>query len=52
LYDPDDEGGVLWSDPELGIDWPEIDPALISDKDRSYPPLAEIPAERLPGYSK
>ena len=50
FYDPADEGGVLWSDPALSIDWPDSDPALISDKDRSYPPLAEIPPEKLPKH--
>jgi len=50
FYDPDDEGGVLWSDPGLGIEWPIETPPLISDKDRSYPPLAGIPSQRLPQY--
>lgn len=31
-YDPKDEGGIIWSDPDLGIDWGEIEPSL-SDKD-------------------
>ncbi len=32
LYDPADEGGILWSDPELGIAWP-IDRPILSGKD-------------------
>lgn len=24
FYHPDDEGGIAWNDPEIGIDWPEI----------------------------
>jgi dTDP-4-dehydrorhamnose 3,5-epimerase len=40
-YAPDCERGILWSDPALGIAWP-VGPeaAVVSDKDRSLPPLA------------
>lgn len=24
FYHPDDEGGLAWNDPEIGIDWPEV----------------------------
>ncbi len=47
FYAPGDEGGLLWSDPELGIDWPVTDP-VISEKDSRYPRLSQIPRERLP----
>jgi len=40
-YDPDLESGVAWNDPEIGIEWPISDPVL-SDRDSSAPPLAEI----------
>jgi dTDP-4-dehydrorhamnose 3,5-epimerase len=32
LYAPDDQWGVLWNDPELGIDWP-IQFPILSEKD-------------------
>ncbi|MHC4950693.1 MAG: dTDP-4-dehydrorhamnose 3,5-epimerase [Planctomycetota bacterium] len=48
-YNPDTEGGVLWNDPDLGIDWPVDEPAL-SDKDRICPRLKDIPKDRLPVY--
>ena len=51
LYTPDDEGGLLWSDPGLAIDWPITDP-LLSDKDSQYPCLADIPVKRLPVYTE
>ncbi len=35
MYAPDDDHGVLWSDPDLGIPWPVTDPVL-SPKDRQY----------------
>jgi len=41
LYDPADEIGVLWNDPELGILWPVHEP-LLSEKDRTAPCLAEL----------
>ena len=40
-YNPADEGGILWSDPALGIDWPVKDPTL-SDKDQQYPCLKDL----------
>ena len=31
-YDPSDEGGILWNDPDIGIEWP-ISAPLLSAKD-------------------
>ena len=36
FYAPKAERGVRWNDPALGIEWP-AEPAVISDKDRSWP---------------
>jgi dTDP-4-dehydrorhamnose 3,5-epimerase len=49
LYYPEDEHGVIWSDPQIGIEWPILDPVL-SDKDRQYSRLSEIPENLLPVY--
>ena len=46
FYSPEDEKGVLWSDPELSIDWPVREPVL-SAKDEKYSCLSEIPSEHL-----
>jgi dTDP-4-dehydrorhamnose 3,5-epimerase len=44
-YAPDHDKGLLWDDPALGIDWPvDGDRAVLSDKDRLHPPLADLPA--------
>ncbi len=50
IYDPATEISVLWSDPDIGIDWPVREPRL-SAKDASALPLAEIDPQRLPNYS-
>ena len=41
-YSPQHERGVLWKDPEIGIDWPVSDP-VISEKDQILPLLKELP---------
>jgi dTDP-4-dehydrorhamnose 3,5-epimerase len=41
LYDPADEFGILWNDPELDITWPVREP-ILSEKDRTAPRLAEL----------
>jgi dTDP-4-dehydrorhamnose 3,5-epimerase len=40
-YDSTDEGGVLWSDPDINIPWP-LSNVLLSDKDASLPLLKEL----------
>jgi dTDP-4-dehydrorhamnose 3,5-epimerase len=50
LYAPECEGGVLWCDARIGIQWPVSEP-LLSAKDRCNPLLEAIPAERLPRWS-
>lgn len=42
-YDPKAEGAVLWSDPALGIDWPQGSPQL-SGKDEEAPLLQDAQA--------
>ena len=49
FYAPHDEGGIIWSDPYVGIHWPITDPVL-SEKDSQYPLLKDIPPDRLPPY--
>jgi dTDP-4-dehydrorhamnose 3,5-epimerase len=46
FYDPDDERGILWSDPAIGIDWPTTHP-LVSAKDDRLPVMSDIPPEKL-----
>lgn len=51
IYSPEDEGGVLWSDSEIGIKWP-VNAPILSEKDGQYPNLSEVPKDRLPEYNK
>lgn len=42
-YAPAAEEGLLWHDPALGIDWPVSEAeAVLSDRDRRWPPLREL----------
>ena len=43
FYNPRDEGGIKWDDPEIGIEWPmdDIDELILSEKDQKWKTLAE-----------
>ena len=41
-YSPQEERGIRWNDPKLGIDWGISEAgAVLSEKDRKYPVLAD-----------
>ena len=40
-YRPEDDGGVRWNDPAIGIEWPVREP-LLSAKDAAAPLLADL----------
>ncbi|ANA79725.1 dTDP-4-dehydrorhamnose 3,5-epimerase [Paenibacillus glucanolyticus] len=39
-YSPENDRGILWKDPALGIDWPTSNP-ILSDKDQQHPLLKD-----------
>jgi dTDP-4-dehydrorhamnose 3,5-epimerase len=49
FYDPADERGIAWNDPDLKIQW-GADAPIISVRDAALPPLAKVSAELLPVY--
>ena len=49
-YHPEDERGVLWSDPQLKISW-GIERPIVSERDQHLQTLATIPKESLPRYT-
>jgi dTDP-4-dehydrorhamnose 3,5-epimerase len=46
-YNPADELGVAWDDPEVAADWGLTDPVL-SERDEANPLRKELPADRRP----
>jgi dTDP-4-dehydrorhamnose 3,5-epimerase len=49
-YVPQAEQTLVWSDPDVGIDWPLADP-IVSRKDAQGARLAAIDASALPPYA-
>jgi dTDP-4-dehydrorhamnose 3,5-epimerase len=45
-YYPDDESGILWSDPAIGVDWPVRNP-IVSSKDDKLPLLSDLSSAKL-----
>jgi len=42
-YYPEDEGGIIWNDPAIGIQWPGLGmDYILSDKDKNLPPLSAL----------
>lgn len=44
FYHPGDEGGLMWNDPEIGIEWPldGIEEVKLSDKDKVNPSFGDF----------
>ena len=49
FYAPESEKGIIWSDSDIGIEWPVKEP-LLSSKDSQYPCLKDIARNNLPDY--
>ena len=47
FYEPGDEYGIIWNDPDLAISWGVSSP-LVSEKNLKLSTLASIPREFLP----
>ena len=42
FYHPNDEGGIIWNDPDIGITWPVIDHIHLSEKDLNHPKFKDL----------
>lgn len=44
FYSPEYDGGVMWNDPEINIEWPldRIENVLLSEKDKVHPNLKDL----------
>ena len=45
LYHPEDEGGIAWNDPDIGVKWPDVGEVILSEKDMKSPTLAQCRME-------
>ena len=41
FYHPEDEGGIMWNDPDVGVEWPDVGEIILSEKDKKHPKLHE-----------
>ncbi len=48
FYHPDDEGGILFKDPEIGVEWPYENEAelTLSEKDTKWGTLSDYKKDR------
>ena len=42
LYHPEDEGGIMWNDSDIGVIWPDVGEILLSEKDKKHLGLKEL----------
>jgi len=43
VYRPGDEGGILWNDADIAVEWPSIDAEIIlSEKDKAQPAFKSL----------
>ena len=40
FYHPEDEGGLIWNDPDIAVEWPKVGEIILSEKDKNNPTLS------------
>lgn len=41
FYHPEDEGGIMYNDPDVNVEWPDVGEIILSEKDKKHPTLKE-----------
>lgn len=44
-YHPEDESGIMWNDPDVGVEWGDVTDVILSEKDQKHPTLSECKQE-------
>lgn len=47
FYHPEDEGGIIWNDPNIGIQWPHVENLILSEKDQKNLCLKELTEQSI-----
>ena len=42
VYHPEDECGLMWNDPDIAVEWPDVGEVLLSEKDKKNLSLKEL----------
>ena len=45
FYHPEDEGGLMYNDPDIGVSWPFDGEVILSEKDKRHPLLKDVKIE-------
>lgn len=45
VYHPEDEGGIIWNDPDINIAWPAVEEIVLSEKDKKHPRFKDAKVE-------
>jgi len=45
FYHPEDEGGIMYNDPDINIQWPDVGGIVLSEKDNRHPAFKESKIE-------
>lgn len=53
FYFPEHDGGIMWNDPDINIEWPldGIKNIILSEKDKHHPYLKELDLSKYKEYS-
>lgn len=41
FYHPEDEGGIMYNDPDVNVEWPDVGEIILSEKDKKHQSLKE-----------